>query len=341
MSQHSNFKDLSLKIKLEINNASNILLHCHPYPDPDSVCSVLAMQSVLGQMGKNVTVIQGDTDIPTNLCELKNISLIKQQDWTQIDTTAFDLFIILDSSSLSQITQKVDVVLPVTMRTVVIDHHNTNEHFGDINLVEETYASTTQILYDLFTLWEVSISKDLALYLFLGMFADTGGFRYFNTTPEVFQTAHELVRIQPDYHEALFSMDNNKSAVELEMVGLALMSLEKYYSDKIVFSIIPYYEVHKRNLTKEQAMEGLIANTLRSVKGWQVVASLVEAEPNIVTISLRTRDELRYDMSLIARAVGAKGGGHRGAAGTTVYQSIDQAKVELLEKLLLNYPDLA
>jgi nanoRNase/pAp phosphatase (c-di-AMP/oligoRNAs hydrolase) len=36
----------------EINKANNILLHCHPSPDPDSVGSTLATKIVLERMGK-------------------------------------------------------------------------------------------------------------------------------------------------------------------------------------------------------------------------------------------------------------------------------------------------
>lgn len=334
-------KEIAFKIKNEIEAASNVLLHCHPYPDPDSICSALALQEVLIGMGKRVTIIRGDSDIPTSLGGLENIASIKNLEWSQVDKTDYDLFIILDSSSLSQVSQKVEVVIPVSMKTIVIDHHKTNTRFGDINLIEDGYASTSHILYELFNLWGLPISKTVALCLFVGIYSDTGGFRYPVSTPEVFQVALALVILQPDYHSLLFTIENNKSPIELEMLGLALSSIEKHHNDRIVFSSIPYFEIKNRQLTREQAMEGLVADTLRSVQGWFVVASLVEAEPGVVTVSLRTRDEFKYDMSLIATNVGVKGGGHRGAAGTTINKGLNQAKDELLEKLLLHFPDLA
>jgi len=340
MSQ-DNMKEIAFKIKNEIEAASNILLHCHPYPDPDSVCSTLALQDVLVGMGKRVIIIRGDSDIPANLADLENLESIKNLEWAQVDKMAYDLFIILDSSSLSHVSQKVEVVIPNGMTTIVIDHHKTNTQFGAINLIEGDYASTMQILYELFNLWGLSLSKTVALYLFVGIYTDTGGFRYPVATLDVFQVASALVRLQPDYHTLLFSIENNKSPIELEMLGLALSSIEKHHNDRIVFSSISHLEIKKRQLTRGEAMEGLVADTLRSVQGWHVVASLVEAEPGVVTVSLRTRDELKYDMSLIATHVGVKGGGHRGAAGTTIHKGLMQAKEELLEKLLLHFPDLA
>ena len=52
------------QIKTTIENSKNVLLHCHPSPDPDSVGSTLAMKFALEQIGKKVTLIKGDSNIP-------------------------------------------------------------------------------------------------------------------------------------------------------------------------------------------------------------------------------------------------------------------------------------
>ena len=104
--------------------------------------------------------------------------------------------------------------------------------------------------------------------------------------------------------------------------------------------MIPYEEIKKRNLSKSDAMEGLVGSTLRSVIGWNIVASLVEAEPNVVTVSLRTRDENKYDMGKIAQSAGKNGGGHRGAAGTTIYEPLEDAKKVLLDTIVKTFPEL-
>jgi phosphoesterase RecJ-like protein len=233
-----------------------------------------------------------------------------------------------------------EVVFPERMNTVVIDHHPTNNGFGKINLVEPTYSSTSHILYDLFTLWKVEFDPDAAICLFVGIFADTGGFRYLNSTPEVLEIAAKLARINPNYHEVVFDLENNRSPIEIEMMELALSSIEKHFSGHVVFSVIPYKEIKKRNLNKSHAMEGLVASTLRSVMGWNLVASLVEAEPDIVTVSLRTRDENRFDVSKIAKIVGQGGGGHRGAAGTIIHEPLEMARQSLLDKIKELFPDL-
>ena len=323
-----------------LKSSENILLHCHPYPDPDSIGSVLAMSSVLKKMGKNVTPIIGDSKYPENLASLPNREWIISKNYSEIDVKQFDLFIILDSSMPSQVTLLSEVVFPKNLKTVVIDHHRTNKSFGDINLVDVDSSSTCQILFDLFEIWDLKIDPDMAICLLLGIYADTGGFKYPNANYETLGVASELAKIYPNYHRFVFDLDNYKQPVELEMTGLALSSLEKYFDGRVVFSVIPFEEIKKRGIQKESAMEGLIGNTLRSVVGWDLVASLVEAEPNVVTVSLRTRDENSFDVSKIAMAVGEKGGGHKGAAGTTIRLSLDAAKKVLIDKIGEFFPVL-
>ncbi len=333
-------KQMAPKILEAIKKSNKILLHCHPYPDPDSVGSVLAIAAVLKKLGRDVTPIIGDTEYPQSLLGLPNHDWIQPKNYTQIEPNNFDLFLILDSSSPSQITQLTEIEFSNNMNTIVIDHHATNSKFGKLNLVEPTYSSTSQILYELFKLWKVEISPDIAVCLFIGIFADTGGFKYPNSTPEALQMASELAKINPNYHKLIFDLENNKKPIEVEMIGLALSSIEKYFSDHVVLSVIPYEEIKKRNLSKSDAMEGLVASLLKAVVGWNLVASLVEAEPNVVTVSLRTRDENKFDVSKIAKTVGEKGGGHKGAAGTTIIKPLDEAKATLLRAVEQTFPEL-
>lgn len=333
-------KNMAPNILDAIKKSNNILLHCHPYPDMDSIGSVLAMANVLKNMGKNTTIIAGDSKIPKNSLCLPNHEWVLPKNYTQIDPNKYDLFIILDSSSPNQITQLADVIFPNKMYTILIDHHVSNNGYAKTNLIEPTYSSTCQILFDLFTLWKIEIDPDVAICLFVGLFMDTGGFKYPNTTPETLRVASILANINPNYHKLIFNLENNREPIEIEMMGLSLSSIEKYYSGHVAISLIPYEEIKKRNLSKEQAMEGLVADILKSVANWDIVASLVEAEPGITRVSLRTRDENMFDVSLIAKSIGNNGGGHKGAAGINVHKPLNETKKILLKTIAEIFPNL-
>lgn len=322
-----------------IKRSKKILLHCHPFSDPDSVGSVLAMNIVLKNMGKDVVSIGGDTELPNKFDNLPHREWILPKNYTEIDLEEFDLFIILDSSSVTQITQIEEVKFPKELNTIVIDHHASNTKYGKLNLIDGSHSSTSQILYDLFVSWGVAIDSKIAACLLVGIFGDTGGFKNQNTNSEAFLVASKLSKICPDYHKFILGLDTRKP-VEIEMMGLALSSIEKYCSERVAFSLIGFNEIKKRRFSKEQALEGLVADILKSVEGWDLVASLVEAQSGIVTVSLRTRNENIYDVSKIAQKIGENGGGHKGAAGTTIYGHLEYAKDALLTIIIETFPQL-
>src|SRR5882724_10069578 len=92
-------------ILAEIKKAKSILLHCHPLPDPDSVGSALAMKFALEQMGKKVTFIRGDSEIPRGFMHFPGAKEIVNKNFSEVDLQEFDLLISLDSGSKNMISQ--------------------------------------------------------------------------------------------------------------------------------------------------------------------------------------------------------------------------------------------
>jgi phosphoesterase RecJ-like protein len=68
---------------------------------------------------------------------------------------------------------------------------------------------------------------------------------------------------------------------------------------------------------------------LKSVIGWEVGITLVETKPGKVKASFRTRDQDRYDVSVIASRVG--GGGHKAASGANLAMPLAEAKAAIID----------
>jgi phosphoesterase RecJ-like protein len=132
-----------------ITKAENILLHCHPSPDPDSVGSVLAMKLALEQLGKKVTAIQGDSAIPQAFMHFPGASTIVKKNFGEVSLSDFDLFIILDSGSPEMISVN-KPSFPLPIKSLVIDHHASNTSYADINLIDIASPATAYILFNLF-----------------------------------------------------------------------------------------------------------------------------------------------------------------------------------------------
>jgi phosphoesterase RecJ-like protein len=321
-----------------VKKANNILLHCHPSPDPDSVGSGLAMYHVLKAMGKNVTIIKGDSHLPESFAGIPGFKEIAHKNYFDIDHSKFDLFIIQDSGALSQISKFEPVVFPKTMNTVVIDHHSTNPAYGKINLIDATYPAVAQMLYDVFTVWGVEITHDVALCLLAGMYTDTGGFQFPATTEETFMAAAALRKIAgTDYSKVIFSILNSRKPKELAFMGLALSSIHLYFNEKVAISEVSHDALLLNGISETDIPEP-ISSLLKSVVGWNIAITATEKHPGVVSLSMRTRDSEKYDVSKLAVALG--GGGHKPAAGASLMMPFDQAKAKILAAIKEVYPEL-
>lgn len=315
----------------EINKSNHILLHCHPSPDPDSVGSALAMKFALESINKKVTLIQGDDEI-SNAFEFPGIDTILKKSYGEIDISEFDLFIALDSSSKSMISTKSNVG---NIKIIVIDHHKSNENYGDINCVDSSYPATAQMLFDLFNEINIKFTREIALNLFMGIYTDTGGFKYVNNSSETLRVATELSKFAPDYPKTIFTMENSNRKQKLIFEGIALSSLKEYFEGKVAIVAISNEELLKNKIEKKDILSSTISNQIKSVVDYEIGITMIEEQKGIVKLSIRTRDSEKYDLSKLAVALG--GGGHAAAAGARLNMTISEAIDKVVEMIKVIY----
>lgn len=327
------------KIWREILKANNILLTLHPSPDADSIGSNLALYHALIKIGKNVTILGGDSEFPKNLLSLPGTNKIVPKNYFQIELKNYDLFIINDISDKKQISKKGEVRFPKNIKTINIDHHASNAKFANINLINSKSPATCQIIYDLLKINKIKLNKNIAACLFIGLYADTGGFKYIFTTYKTFLVASELAKIYPTFNNLVFELENNDDPDRLKFLSLMLGSVETYLSGKVAIASIDFETIKNNNISNNVVNGSDIANMVKSVVGWEIGISLIEYQPNLIKVSFRTRDSQKYDLTKISVALG--GGGHRSAAGATINDiSLSQAKNLLIAKLSQVYPKI-
>ncbi|MDD3998955.1 MAG: bifunctional oligoribonuclease/PAP phosphatase NrnA [Candidatus Shapirobacteria bacterium] len=327
------------QIKSTIDKSKHILLHLHPGPDADSIGSALAFYHYLTSLNKKVTLISGDSNVSPGLATLPGADQILPQNFFDVNLADFDLFIILDSSEKRQISKLKEVIFPPHLHTIVIDHHASNTGYGDFNLIEKNSPATCQVVYKLFKALNIKISKEIAICLFTGIFGDTGGFKYSSTSAETFSICAQLTKIAPDFSKTLFNLENNDRPDRPKLLGLHLSHIETFFNGQIALSALPSSLLKKNNINPDDSVNAEISNTLKSVVGWNIGISMIEAGKNNVKVSFRTRDPNVFDVSKIATATGY-GGGHKAAAGASLPMSLSKAKQLLLETISRFHPEL-
>lgn len=290
-----------------IKKYNKFMIVIHQKPDGDCIGAGLALFLALQQMSKSAEVILLDKlpekyqflPLADKIDEIGNIKeFFKKQ--------KFQALISVDCGSLnlSGIEKKDIKNLPI----LNIDHHPTNENYGDVNWVEAQKAATCEILYDKFLDWRIKIDKDIAILVFAGIFTDTGGFQHSNTNLSVLEKASELIKRGVKVEKLSKRLFNTRSIASLKILGLALKRTTHNKKYDIVYSVIGEEDKKKYGATDED-FEGII--NMISASG--VAASLLLYETGgKIKGSLRAeRDEI--DVSRLAKVLG--GGGHKKASG--------------------------
>lgn len=330
-------KKLFIAAEKLIKSSKNILLHLHPSADGDSAGSALALFHYLTSIKKSVTLISGDSPFPYNLSFLPGADQITKASIIDINLASFDCFIVVDSSDSKQISKLAPVIFPKNQKVIVIDHHITNTGYGHINLIDPTSPATCQIIYQFFAANKIKISSSIAACLLVGIYTDSGGFKYDHTTSETFLIASKLAKLYPNFSKLIFEVENNDSASNLKLLGQLLKQIE--IDNHLAIASISHKELRKLKLENDVSVNGQVANMLKSVVGWDIGISLTEVDYHHVLASFRTRNSEKYNLGSIAKATGF-GGGHLAAAGASFPYSITKTKKIIKDVIAKLYPEI-
>lgn len=298
--------ELSAKILAEIKKANKILINCHKNPDPDSVGSALAVNRVLEQMGKKPEIVCV-SKIDEAQSFLPGFGKIRVVDFKGIDFSQYDLFLSLDSSTWDYATGMKN--LP-SIPIINIDHHRTNDEYGNINLVDKDLVSVAEIMYLLFKDWGVKIDKDVATNLLTGILGDSGVFRFPGTSAKTLEIAGKLMETGADKDRIIFHLCFSYGVEYFKFWGEAFKRMRIDRKGKFAWIAVPY-NVFQKYGAKRDFKESTATAFLQSVEGTDFGLIMVEESNGRLGVSLRSRTGL--DVSEIALGLG--GGGHRYAAG--------------------------
>jgi len=310
------------KIKEIIGFAKSFLVAAHKDPDGDALGSTLAVASYLKSIGKEVVIYNAD-GVPQNLKFLKNSDLVQN---SVPENKSFDATFVLDCSEFSRISENFPTDKNILGQIVNIDHHVTANGLGDVNLIDPEISSTGELLHRMLKIFGADINMDIAEPLYTAIFADTGSFRYSNSSPQAFQAASELVALGVKPWKVAQEIYENVPSSKLKLTSAVLSTLEIFDDEKFA-SVTLLNEMIDKSGALPEFSDGLV-NYPRSVLGIEVSLIIKEVGPDKFKIGLRSKGTV--DVSQIALSFG--GGGHKNAAGCEVSGNLKQVKEKVYEK---------
>jgi bifunctional oligoribonuclease and PAP phosphatase NrnA len=341
------FNNLQKLVWEKLDNANRVLINIHVNADLDSIGSALGLRSVLKTMGKNVTVFTPEPIAPEKANRAKQLigfSEILFSDILDLNLTNYDLFVCLDSDNPGRISRNKALTFPLSVPTLVIDHHHENTRFGETNLVIGHGHCTSEILYRLLLEKGLAVTPEVALCFFMGIITDTDRFRFEGpTSADSYKVAGELIEIgNLDFPRIIWELQS-KSNAYLQVMGSSLSQAKEYFSGKALLSKLTWADAIKYGQGPEfiKDIYRVTADTMSDSDSAYVSILIYQLGETLWGISIRSNNpnHAEIDSSLIARKF-PKGGGHVHGAGAVANGSLEEVEQLVLKNIQECYPDL-
>lgn len=320
-----------------IDAAKTIVVIQAENPDGDSLGSALALEEILGDLGKKV-ILYCPINIPKYLGYLKGGDRVVDE--LPIN---FDCSIIVDTAS-SVLLER--AIVPENLAQInkkpciVIDHHATESDlpFDNLAIINSSAVATGEIIFDMAGKNDWQINPQACENLTVAILSDSLGLTTEGTTANSVRTIASLV----DGGANLAKIENRrrdfmkKSAEILEYKGRLLQRIEYYIDGALALIHIPWEEIAEYSDQYNPSV--LVLDEMRLVEGVRVTIAIKTYPDGKITGKIRCNSNAKV-AEQIAKFFG--GGGHPFVAGFRTYSDdYSNVKLELIgavQKILQDY----
>ncbi len=316
------------KLKELIHNAQKIALIGHKDPDGDCLGSLLGIFGLIQQMKGKIeddhyqmhVYVDGET--PDNFQFLPDISKIDNK----VSDNIYDLTLVLDASDKNRLgTMK--SVFEKSNITAVIDHHITHKPFCDMTILEPTYSSTGEMIFQLAKVWGLNITQNIGICLYTAMLTDTGRFIYSSTSVNTLLAAAELMGLGVPFDKIAQEVYGSDKK-EVYLAKSYLQSQTIFALDGLLAIIVMSRDVLDKFGVYQKDVDGL-AESLRDIAGVEIGCLIKDLGSNNAKVSLRSKGT--YDVAKFSASNG--GGGHARAAGFNLEMTAEHCIPWMIEAL--------
>ncbi|MDK2865900.1 MAG: bifunctional oligoribonuclease and phosphatase NrnA [Clostridiales bacterium] len=310
----------AFKAFLTEHSGEKALIFPHISPDGDTIGSAIGMQHLLKTQGIEGIIVIND-EIPSNLTFITE----KLPAGSMINTSEvsdhYSFVVAVDCGEPKLFADRASHIT-AGMTLVNIDHHFTNESYGDLNIVEVDASSTGELVCKIIEAWDVPLNVAAAEALYTAIVTDTGSFRYSNTRPYTFEVCCRLMAYAFDFNALNVALFQNKPFEKLNLLNRIFETLKRFADGRV--ALVKLEDALKRELAYDDYDTDGVVEYVRDIEGVEVVIFLKATAEGNVKGSLRAKNT--FDVSAIAKHFG--GGGHIKAAGFT--SSLSMAELETL-----------
>jgi phosphoesterase RecJ-like protein len=298
-------------------------------PDTDSLASSLALEQILGDIGKE-TVLYSGIELPSYLKNLPGADRLVQELPNQ-----FDSAVIVDTASRALLTKAEQTGIMSRLAAhpvIIIDHHATEPTIDFAKVVlSPTAVATGEVIYELAKHLAWPLSHEAKRFLAMAILSDSQGLTSESTTARSIHIIAELVEGGVSLAELedarRASLRRNQELVHYK--GELLQRVEFHHDGRIALLSIPWEEIEKYSPLYNPPM--LVLDDMRLAKDCRIAVAFKLYHDGKITAKIRTN----YGYGIADKlAEHFGGGGHPYAAGfkLTDGRNYETVKQEFLTK---------
>lgn len=311
------------KIVSALLKYDNFAIFTHKNPDGDAIGSSLAMSLALERIGKRNTVFCSEK-LPTGYSFIGHFHRFVKKIPSSCN---FDCVIIIDCGDEKRIDKLYSKIKNGNYFVINIDHHLSNNKYGDINYLSTSSSSCAEQVYHIIKKLRVVLDKELSQLLYFAIITDTGNFKFSNTTYKTFKIVHHLVRTGIDISNIYRRTYDEKEMKWLKMLSISLNNLKSEEAGRILWSSISSEEFKTIPVDDIDMRE--IIDMFRTIKETKIAVMFKEYKKGEVKVSFRSKEDV--DVNQIAEEF--SGGGHRCAAGCTIKGELSEVQEKVIGKI--------
>ncbi len=311
-------KDPFSLIADRLRGARRVLVYSHVRPDGDAIGSILALGLTLQAQGITAVELWCEDAVPGALRFLEGADKIRRP---PKEPQAFDVVVAVDTATRDRGGESLLRAIAPGACLINIDHHATNDAYGDLNYIDPSSPATAQILFDFLMETAMPISPAVATALFVGIATDTGFFQYAGTTAHTHEIVAHLIRAGVDGPSVASALNDHSPRRRFELMRVFLDHATFEYEGQVASSYLLLSDFEKTGANSED-VEGLI-NLIRGVESVKVAVLFEEIPDGKVRVSMRSKSP-SVDVSAVCTRFG--GGGHPAAAGARVAGKMDETR---------------
>lgn len=318
----------------KVRSSKNILVNMDTRTDFDALASSIVFGNFLDSIGKTYKIIHAKKIKNTFNGYFEFDKIQTEKDISLTDLDPYDLIIFLDSGSKDHVSLNMSFEFPKNVTTINIDHHATNDMFGDLNYVFQLGSCCT-VLSQLFNQVGYTLSVEDMSILTIGILTDTGFLKFDTARSQDYRTIADFIDKGVSVWEINSKLAGSEYFDQIKYKKFVYDKLVVNFDKKYGYVTITFQELDDAGINMENVFVKHV-DLIRYIIGLDFVFAVSEAEnePNTYNLSFRTATP-GVDVAKIAQIFG--GGGNVMAAGGNVYnqKSIEDALAFVLEKLNL------